>query len=101
METDFVVRSGHTTDYFPHQIDTQWCTAQTFQKPIAQVFLAKFLKFRSVQFIGILFSLGQRFIKSFGSQDGGVIKHMGNYQSGSHLFRHFIGNFNAGTKFLE
>ncbi len=34
-ETDFVVHAGHTGDFFPHHMDTEWCKTQPFKQRIA------------------------------------------------------------------
>ncbi len=34
-ETDFVVHAGHTGDFFPHHMDTEWCSTQPFKQRIA------------------------------------------------------------------
>ncbi|GAA3617744.1 MaoC/PaaZ C-terminal domain-containing protein [Flavivirga amylovorans] len=34
-ETDFVVHAGHTGDFFPHHMDSEWCKTQPFKQRIA------------------------------------------------------------------
>jgi len=34
-ETDFVVHAGHTGDFFPHHMDTEFCKSQDFGQRIA------------------------------------------------------------------
>ena len=34
-ETDFVVHAGHSGDFFPHHMDSEWCAQQQFGQRIA------------------------------------------------------------------
>lgn len=34
-ETDIVIHAGQTGDFFPHHMDSEWCTTQPFKKRIA------------------------------------------------------------------
>jgi len=34
-ETDFVVHAGHTSDFFPHHMDAEWCKTQEIGQRIA------------------------------------------------------------------
>lgn len=34
-ETDFVIHAGHSGDFYPHHMDTEWCKKQPFGQRIA------------------------------------------------------------------
>jgi acyl dehydratase len=34
-ETDFIVHAGHTGDFLPHHLDSEWCKTQPFKQRIA------------------------------------------------------------------